>query len=200
MGGIAVLIPAAGFGTRMRGEDKLLHEVAGMPLLRRQALHALEAGDHVAVTLPAYDHPRAKALNGLPVQIVEVPDADAGMSSSLRRGVGRLPRGMAAVMILPADMPDITESDMALLVSGFRATPHPMLQQGTAADGTPGHPVLFPADCFPALMTLTGDYGARDVLRANRHRLRLVALPDRHALTDLDTPEAWAAWRADASV
>ena len=194
------MIPAAGFSTRMRGEDKLLQEVAGVPLLRRQALHALEVGDHVAVTLPAYDHPRGKALDGLPVQIVEVPDAETGMSASLRRGVSRLPRGMAAVMILPADMPDITESDMAQLITGFRATPHPMLQQGTGADGTPGHPVLFPADCFTALLTLTGDQGARDVLRANRHRLRLVALPGRHALTDLDTPEAWAAWRADASV
>ena len=42
----------------------------------------------------------------------------------------------------------------------------------------------------------TGAAWVRAVLAANRHRLRLVTLPDRHALTDLDTPEAWAEWQA----
>ncbi|MDU8913013.1 nucleotidyltransferase family protein [Aestuariicoccus sp. MJ-SS9] len=196
MGGIAVLIPAAGFGTRMRGADKLLQLVDRVPLLRRQAQCALAVADHVTVTLPDHDHPRRAAIEGLPVQIVAVPDADLGMSASLRRGVAYLPRDIDAVMILPADMPDICEQDLRLLIKGFRACPHPTLQQGTTEDGTPGHPVLFPRDCFNAIAQLTGDQGARDVLRANRHRVRFVALPGKHALTDLDTPEAWDAWRA----
>ena len=179
----------------MRGRDKLLEDVAGEPLLRRQARTAIAAGAHVAVTLPAGDHPRAAALSGLPVQCVLVPDAAEGMSASLRRGVGHLPAGMQAVLILPADMPDIESEDILSVIKAFRAFPKATLQQGTAEDGTPGHPVLFPADCFAALMRLTGDEGARTVLQANRHRLRFVPLPGRRALVDLDTPEAWEAWR-----
>ena len=195
---IAILIPAAGASSRMRGRDKLLEPVEDQPILRRQALRAIATGAHVAVTLPGHDHPRAEALSGLPVQFVLVPDAAEGMAASLRRGIGHLPGGMRAAMILPADMPDVTTEDMASLINSFAATPHPMLQQGTAEDGTPGHPVLFPADCFPALTSLCGDQGARDILRANTHRLRHVALPGRNALTDLDTPEAWDAWRRGA--
>jgi CTP:molybdopterin cytidylyltransferase MocA len=41
---------------------------------------------------------------------------------------------------------------------------------------------------------LSGDEGARAILR--RHPPRLLALPGRHAVTDLDTPEDWARWRA----
>ncbi|CUH77125.1 NTP transferase domain-containing protein [Tropicibacter naphthalenivorans] len=195
MQNIAILIPAAGASSRMRGRDKLIEEVDGLPLLRRQAKRAIFTGAHVTVTVPSHDHPRAKALAGLPVQLIAVPDAALGMSSSLRRGVSFLPRGMRALMILPADMPEIETTDIVALIDSFRASPFPMLQQATAADGTPGHPVLFPADCFPALQQLNGDKGARQVLEANQHRLRKVALPGERALTDLDTPEAWDAWR-----
>ncbi len=194
MGGIAVLIPAAGASSRMRGADKLLKQVGGRALLRRQAEEALRAANHVTVTLPDHDHPRAAALAGLPVQLVAVPDASSGMSASLRRGVGMLPRGIDALIVLPADMPELTADDILKLVQGFRAMPQPTLQQGCAEDGTPGHPVLFPADCFSAFQMLDGDAGARSVLASNRNRLRRVPLPGRRALIDLDTPEAWRDW------
>jgi CTP:molybdopterin cytidylyltransferase MocA len=193
---IAIVIPAAGASSRMRGRDKLTETVEGVPLLRRMAERAIATHAHVCVTLPDHDHPRAAALAGLPVQLVAVPDSALGMSASIRRGIGLLPPGMRAAIILPADMPDLETEDICSLIKGFRATPQPMLQQATAADGTPGHPVLFPADCFMALQRLTGDRGARAILEANRNRLRHVALPGRRALTDLDTPEAWEEWQA----
>ncbi|WP_344717124.1 nucleotidyltransferase family protein [Sagittula marina] len=196
---IAILIPAAGSSSRMRGKDKLLETVCGVPLLRHMAMTAIATGAHVSVTLPDHDHPRAKALAGLPVQVISVPDADEGMSSSLRRGVGMLPRGMRAVVILPADMPELETSDILQVMTGFCSVPYPMLQQASTEDGTPGHPVLFPADCFSAMAQLTGDQGAREVLRSNKHRLRQVALPGERALLDLDTPEAWDAWRGECS-
>jgi molybdenum cofactor cytidylyltransferase len=193
---IAILIPAAGSSSRMRGRDKLTEEVQGVPLLRHQAERAIATGAHVIVTLPDHDHPRAAVLAGLPVQLVAVPDSHLGMSASIRRGVALMPRGMAALVILPADMPELGTEDISALIDGFHATPHPMLQQACAADGTPGHPVLFPADCFQALQRLDGDSGARKVLQANLHRLRRLPLDGERALVDLDTPEAWAAWRA----
>lgn len=192
---IAILIPAAGASSRMRGKDKLTETVCGVPLLRRMAETAIATGAHVAVTVPDYDHPRVAALSGLPVQLVAVPDAGTGMSASLRRGVGMLPRGMSAVVILPADMPEIEATDIRHLMAAFKSVPHPMLQQATTETGEPGHPVLFPADCFQAMSQLTGDTGAREILRANRHRLRRVTLPGNRALVDLDTPEAWDMWR-----
>ena len=54
----------------------------------------------------------------------------------------------------------------------------------------------FPQDLLRELLELRGDEGARQVIVRHRHRLHLVPLPAEHALTDLDTPQAWAAWRA----
>ncbi|WP_146591646.1 nucleotidyltransferase family protein [Puniceibacterium confluentis] len=195
---VAILIPAAGFGTRMRGADKLLQIVDGVPLLRRQAARARAAAPLVLVTLPSLDGPRAEALSGLDLRLLAVPDAAQGMAASLRRGAAQVPTD-SAVMIVPADMPDLTSDDFTKLIRAYCADPVRNLCQGTAADGTPGHPVLFPPDCLAAFADLSGDQGARDILSANRHRLRRIPLPARNALTDLDTPEAWDHWRAGRS-
>jgi molybdenum cofactor cytidylyltransferase len=43
-------------------------------------------------------------------------------------------------------------------------------------------------------LSLHGDQGARAVLA--QEDVGLIALPGQNAITDLDTPEAWAAWRS----
>lgn len=192
---IAVLLLAAGASRRMRGRDKLLEEIDGAPLLRRQARAALAAGiGPVLVALPCADHPRAAALDGLAVTPVPVADADEGMGASIRAGVAALPPGMRGVIILPADMPDLGAVELVQMEQAFRGDPLPILRGASGA--RPGHPVLFPADLFPALQTLSGDRGAAPVIAANRTRLRLLPLPGQSALTDLDTPEAWTEWWA----
>ncbi|SPF80390.1 nucleotidyltransferase family protein [Pseudoprimorskyibacter insulae] len=193
---LAILIPAAGFGRRMAGADKLLQPIDGTPILRIVAERALQVAAFVIVSVPDTDHPRALACRDLPVRLVPVPDRDDGMAASLRRGVGVLPPACTGLMILPADMPDLSAADLARIAKAFADAPA-QICQATANDGTPGHPVVFPADCFDAIAQLQGDMGARSVLKANANRVQRIALPGQHALTDLDTPEAWAAWRAD---
>lgn len=189
---LVVLLLAAGGSTRMRGGDKLTEPVDGMPLLRRQALAALSVTPEVIVVLPPDRPARAAALEGLAVLTVVAEDARDGMSASLRKGLSTA-KGDAA-MVLPSDMPELGPAELARMAGAFRETPDRILR-GASGD-TPGHPVIFPVDLWPALMQMTGDQGGREVIAANRERLRLILLPGHAALTDLDTPEDWAAWRA----
>lgn len=194
--GCAILILAAGASSRMRGRDKLLEEVAGRPLLRVMLERAISvAGGPVLCALPAPDHPRAACLDGLAVLAVPVPDRAEGMSASIRAGVAAVPDACSAVMILPADMPEVTADDIALMLSEHLAQADAILRAQDSG-GMAGHPVVFPADLFPALLAVDGDRGAQAVLHAHAERIRRVPLPDRHATTDLDTPEDWAEWRA----
>lgn len=190
---IPILIPAAGASRRMRGADKLLESVNGVALLRHQALTALDVGVPVLVTLPNDSPARHQCLRGLPVQIVTVPDPTEGMAASIRAGIGALPDAARAVMILLADLPDITAADLTAMLAAFRNDPTAPILRACSADSTPGHPVIFPRRHFSGLAALTGDAGARDLL-AHAPNLRAFPLPGTHATTDLDTPEAWAAW------
>lgn len=196
MSNIAILIPAAGASSRMGSRDKLLELIDGKPLLAIVAERALETGADVIVALPSCDHPRANTLSGLKVTLVPAPDAQKGMGHSLRAAASALKTDHAAAMILPADMPDITLSDLSRMLAAWRETPANTILRGTAADGTPGHPVVIPARHFGSLKLLSGDQGARTILKDNPVMVRLVPLPSTHALVDLDTPEDWADWRA----
>ncbi|WP_264213410.1 nucleotidyltransferase family protein [Leisingera thetidis] len=191
MTAIAILLLAAGASSRMQGRDKLMEDAGGQPLLALMCRRAALTGLPVYVTLPGTTHPRATATGA--AALVPVPDAAEGMAASIRRGVMALPAETEAVMILPADMPDVEAQDMLHLAAHYHGKEGPILR-ATAEDGTPGHPVIFPSRCFEALKTLSGDQGARSILRSET--VQAVALPGRRALTDLDTPADWAAWRS----
>ena len=191
---IGILIPAAGASSRMGGRDKLLEPVGGFPLLALTAARAREATRHVCIALPGVEGPRHAAIAGLDVRWVQVPDPSEGMAASLRAGLAAMPGRLAGVMIFPADMPEIDAPDLRALIDAFRDAPG--IWQATAGDGTPGHPVIFPADLLGELGRVTGDRGGRDLLARHAERLHRLALPGRRAVTDLDTPEAWARWRA----
>ena len=198
MADVLILIPAAGASSRMRGRDKLMEEVRGAPLLRDRVEMALGLGPPVLVTLPPDRPRRAEALRDLAqpqLSTVIVEDAATGLSASLRTGADwALRHAHSALLVLLPDLPDLTAEDIKSVLHAFDKTE---ILRATAQDGTPGHPVLFPAAFLPAMRHLTGDQGAQDILRANP--VQTVELPGNRATTDLDTPEAWTAWRAASS-
>ena len=171
----------------MRGADKLLERVDGEPLLRTLAKRAIATCHPVIVTLPSDRPARRDALIGLDVRTVPVPDADTGMAASFRALSGV----RTDLLICLGDMPDIGTAHMAALISA-RDGVHPV--RATGSDGTPGQPVLFPKAMVPLFADLGGDRGGRALLKEGS--VIDVPLPGRAALTDLDTPEAWTAWRA----
>jgi len=181
----------------MRGADKLLEKVQDKPLIAHICAQAAATDAPVFVTLPDATHPRAKALQEQQVTPVFVPDADLGMAISLRRGVSALPADISHVAIVPADMPDLTTDDFDLLIAKVKTTAADRIVQAASTAGRPGHPVVFPRTYFPEIASLSGDSGAKRILQTHAECVVFVALPEEHAITDLDTPEAWADWRAN---
>lgn len=192
---VAILIPAAGASSRMRGADKLMELVGGVTALRHAAAMATRVSPRVFVTLPEggpHAAPRRAELAGLGTVQLPLPDAHEGMAASLRAGA-RAAGNADGLMILLPDMPDITEDDLRLLLAVFTDEPACPARLGTQ-DERDGHPVILPLRLFPGILVLTGDEGARRVLEDEE--VNLVVLDDDRATRDLDTPEEWAAWRA----
>ena len=129
----AILILAAGSSSRMRGGDKLLEEVAGMPLLARITRAALDTGLPVTVALPPDRPARAGVLDGLAVTRVTVPDARVGMAESVKAGLAAIPQG-AGVMLLLADLPELTAHDLQRMVAAWRAEPEAILRGAAGLD------------------------------------------------------------------
>ena len=191
---LPVILLAAGASSRMRGRDKLMEDVDGQPLLRRQTRLALSVGP-VTVALPPAPHPRYTALTGLDITPLPIPDAAEGMGASLRRAFAALPPDTAAAMVMLADMPDLEPSDLARLAASVDLSSETLVWRAATEDGRPGHPIIFAAALFDQLKRLSGDDGGRAVVRGAGARVQMVPLPGQRARLDLDTPEDWAAWR-----
>ena len=176
----------------MRGGDKLLEDVGGEPMLRRAARMAAGTGLQVIVALRPDRPDRARVLEGLPVTPVLVPDPGDGMSASLRAAASVAPQD-APLAVCLADMPEITTEDLAALVEAYHAAGGDRVVRAASEDGRPGQPVIFPPRLRDDLLALSGDAGGRDILRTETPIL--VPLRGLRALTDLDTPEDFAAWR-----
>ncbi|MEM7644998.1 MAG: nucleotidyltransferase family protein [Pseudomonadota bacterium] len=184
----AILILAAGASARMRGADKLLQDIDGTPLILRATRAACAVSPEVIVALPPAS-PRRLWLTDTPARLIEVEDR--AMSASIRAGLAACTRD--ALMIHLADMPEIGAAEMQMLADAW-TTSKSRTARAATEDGRPGQPVIFARPLFPALAELTGDTGAKPLLR--KESPDVIRLPGQAAITDLDTPESWAAWHA----
>ena len=190
---IPILILAAGTSSRMRGADKLAQIVRGRPLLRHLTTQALKVGPTFVALHHEADR-RATLLDGLSVTPLIVPEAAEGQSGTLRGAVARLPPFDALLVVL-ADLPDITAADMTAVIAARAQEPGALIWRGATPDGKPGHPILFDGSLRPEFAALTGDDGGAALVRPLRDRTVLVPFADARARRDLDTPEDWLAWR-----
>jgi CTP:molybdopterin cytidylyltransferase MocA len=192
---LPILILAAGQSSRMRGIDKLLEPVDGVPLLRRQVDHAQSLGGPVFVALPPATD-RAAVLTKTAAQLIIVPDAHDGMGVTLRECVAQLPP-CPAFMVLLADLAALVPSDLSAVIDARTQNPDHLIWRGATDRGKPGHPIIFDASLRPAFADLAGDTGGAPILKTRKDQTCLIALPSNRALLDLDTPEDWARWRAE---
>jgi molybdenum cofactor cytidylyltransferase len=195
---MAAVLPAAGASRRMGGENKRLRHIDGVPLLRRPAETLLASGiDHCVVVIAAGATDHRRALEGLPVTITEAVDAALGMSASLCAGVAALPDEAVAVLVALADMPDLTPEDIIRVIEGHSPDKGQLIVCPLDDMGRRGHPVLFDRRYFEILQNLSGDNGAREVLRAVPDAILEVQV-GAAVSRDLDTPQDWADWDRQA--
>jgi molybdenum cofactor cytidylyltransferase len=187
------VVLAAGLSRRMNGANKLLAPLGGRPLVARalDALLASPARPVVVVTGHEAERVRA-ALAGRAVRFAHNPAFEAGLSASLRAGLAALGEGVDAALVCLGDMPAVRPEHVAALIAAFEASGRRAIC-APRFEGRRGHPVLWPARCFPELAALRGDVGARGLLDARADEVCYVPVEDAGVVLDVDTPEALAA-------
>jgi len=184
------VVLAAGASTRM-GRLKMLLPVRGTTLLASAVTPLLEAGLDGVVVVLGHQADAVRNGAGLPhdprVSFAVNEDWPSGLSSSLRKGLEVCAQADAAVIAL-GDQPNL-RSDLVRKLVQAAATEAPLVVP--LHNGRVVHPILFCREMFDELSQLSGDSGAREVVR--RHIDRAVVVtgdPPR----DLDTEADYRAF------
>ena len=187
---VAAVVLAAGRSSRMAPRHKLLVEdSAGRPMIARvvDAVLASQARPVLVVT----GHRAAEveaALAGRPVRFIPAADHALGLSASLRTGLAAVPATSPAALIVLGDMPLVTGATIDSLIETYDSDEGRTIVV-PVHDGQIGNPVLWDRRYFAAMMGLSGDSGARSLLRQHAEGVAELAT-DATVLRDFDTPES----------
>jgi CTP:molybdopterin cytidylyltransferase MocA len=184
---VGAVILAAGTGSRM-GQDKLLLEVDGRPMVLHATEAASLAGCHELVAV--YSNPAVKRAIGDRARCVYNPAAATGMASSVKRGLQTLGADMAAAVVLLGDQPLVGARTVEVLLREYRREgARPAVAAGYGGEAW-RPPVVLDRSLWSELMEIAGDAGARQLLAGHPDLVDVVPAPGRP--DDIDTPEDYA--------
>jgi molybdenum cofactor cytidylyltransferase len=189
MSDFAALVLAAGASTRFEGGHKLLAEFEGRALI----LHVLELAKLAPVEVRlVITGARVGEIAALAekagMRTLHNPDFASGLSSSLKAGLAALPLDCAGALVLLGDMPLIRPSTLDTILAAARANPAYAAIVPTHR-GEWGQPVLLRRSLFGEIARLSGDQGARAMLRS-RADIMTLEINDPGILADVDTRDA----------
>lgn len=190
---IVAVVLAAGLGKRMGG-TKMLADFGGKPMIQVTVENLLATGVDEIVVVTGYDHDNiVAAVSALNVQVRFNADYETGMASSLRVGVEAAKHADGVVICL-GDMPAVSSQVIDRMIAAFNPVEHRSIVVPTH-QGQFGNPVLWGAEHFDQLRSMTGDQGARSLVAALKSEATEVSA-DASVIMDADTPEALRALQA----
>jgi molybdenum cofactor cytidylyltransferase len=188
MNNTAIIILAAGNSSRL-GRPKQLLLYQGKTLLSHVVAEALEASlEPVIVVTGAYHAEIESSLQGQPVALAYNPHWETGMGSGIVAGLHMaltIGPQLQAVIMAVCDQPYITSTLFHALI----------VKQASSGKGliacvyseTTGTPVLFGQRYFKDLSALSGDAGAKQLLK--RYPDDVATVPFPKGSIDVDTEE-----------
>jgi len=184
---IVGILLAAGQSARF-GSQKLLHPLPDtqIPIAVQSARNLLEVLPNSIAVIRENDQELKSLLFETGIRIAENPDAELGMSTSIRCAIQSHttshPDTQGWIVTL-ADMPYIPPYVIKQIADALRqgariAAPEYSNQRG--------HPVGFSCDLTDELLNLKGDIGAKLIIKKHRRQMQLIETPEIGVLRDID--------------
>ncbi len=180
---IVGILLAAGRGTRFGGDKLLAALKDGTPIGVRSASNLRSALADTIAVVRSEDDALAALLEAAGIEVTRCPDAHLGMGASLAHAVRARPDAGGWIVAL-ADMPLVQPETIRKLAAALQAGAWIAAPRHA---GRRGNPVGFASGLKSRLAALSGDVGARDIVREDASRVVFVDVDDSGVLADIDT-------------
>ena len=186
MNNTGIVILAAGDSSRL-GNMKQLLPFNGKTLLQHVIDEAADAGAQpIVVITGANANKVAASITDSRVSIVENGNWKEGMASGIVAGIRQITgqnKGVKKIILAVCDQPFVSSALFEQLDEKQNKSGKPVVAS-TYAD-TVGTPALFSMEFFDQLLSLTGDEGAKKILKSNPSDVATVPFP--RGEIDIDT-------------
>jgi molybdenum cofactor cytidylyltransferase len=106
------------------------------------------------------------------------------MSTSLQCGLTKIRGEFPSIMVLMGDQPLLSHKVINQVLSSFRASDKDICVP--VYNGERGLPVCFTGRFYDDILGITGDMGAREIIRKNPLNVLTVAIKDSTSFMDID--------------
>ena len=183
---IGCVVMASGLGKRFGG-NKLLQPFRGKPMICWILDAAGEAAFDERIVVTRHEEiARLCREKNIPVICHDFPLRSDTVRLGLSALLEKCPE-LDGCLFAAGDQPCLKGKSLQTLLENFTKEPNGIHR--LSFEGEPGNPVLFPADCFPELLSLPVGKGGSVVIRAHMERVQLTEVSDARELMDVDTPE-----------
>lgn len=188
------LILAAGLSSRMAIGNKLLLKVKHLTIIEKTIKNLYNSNlDSFFVILGYQSHLLSKVLKNFKITLIINNSYKEGISSSIKKGISLIDHKNNGVMICLADMPKITSKIYNILIEEFKKfyntnTPLIILPE---FNGQTGNPVILSNHFFSELKEISGDIGAKYLIKKNKKYIKKVNISESSILEDIDDLEKY---------
>jgi CTP:molybdopterin cytidylyltransferase MocA len=192
---LAVLLLAAGQGSRLGSHPKALLKQGGVTLLNRlldavQPFNPIEFivvtgfhGDAIEQALAQMDSPFSRSI-----RLLRNPSPVMGQASSVRLGIEALHGNFDVLLIALSDQPAITAAEVSQLLSAFSQRTAGTEILLPMVHGQRGNPVLFSKQALRNTVTVPG-LSCRAYMDAHPEQVQVWHTDNDAFVCDVDTPQ-----------
>ena len=181
----------------MKGENKLIKEIKGIPLINYSIKNILASSVDEIVVVTGYESEKVENIIGKhkKIKFVYNKDFKNGISSSIKKGLNTISNKAEAFFICLGDMPNVNQNIYNKLIkSRFNYNKKLKLEHKKEIiiptfDGKNGNPVLFSKFMKDKIMLIEGDSGAKKIIELNKNKVLNVSFDNEAVILDFDIQE-----------
>jgi len=184
---IAAVLLAAGKSERM-GKFKQLLPIGGKTFVEACADNLLASMATEVIVVTGHNEAGVRAaLGNRPVRIINNPDYESGMGSSVRRGVESVPVAASGILIALADQPLVGPDVLNQIISEYEGNAATILIP--TYRGKKGHPIILNTTIKEEILSMDPAIGLKQITQAHSKHITYVEVSSDSVLVDFDLPD-----------
>jgi molybdenum cofactor cytidylyltransferase len=191
------ILLAAGESKRMNGENKLIKEIEGIPLIKYSVKNILGSTVDELIIVTGYQKEIIENIidKNKKIKFVYNKDFSNGIASSIIAGLCEISTKAKNFFISLADMPNVNQNIYNKLIKGknnYNIKLKPENRKEIiipTSDGKDGNPVLFSIFMKTDVMKISGDRGAKEIIENKKNKILRIPFEGDGVILDFDTQD-----------